>query len=230
MAAVFDPHRCACFDKVGTAQVWRGNLPLNKEGEFAYHEMAVGLDLEPGTRLIDVSLIDNVQNSERDQWKIELDAYSVPGSLFPPGPAIPPQFNQTNWNPAQLLGDGIKLKNGSAPGNLVWWQIEGGHDGIVLGPAVQSYNFIGLLKYLGELRQLDDVLIYIHCMNGTDRTGAVVAGYAITYMEMDLDAAMELANSLVPAGVMNPDYKALVRAYWEWFGHLDLDEALLAPQ
>jgi hypothetical protein len=47
---------------------------------------------------------------------------------------------------------------------------------------------------------------------------------------MDLEAAMALANSLAPAGMMNPDYKALVQAYWEWFGHLDLDAALLVPQ
>jgi hypothetical protein len=230
MAAVFDPERCACIDKIGSTQVWRGNLPLNKDGDFAYHEIAAHLPLDPGMKLIDVSLIDNVKGSERDQWKVELNAYSVSGSMFPPAPDIPPQFNQPNWNPAQLLGSGVKLKYGEAPGHLVWWQIEGGHDGIVLGPETKSYNFIGLLKYLGELRKLDEAMLYIHCMNGTDRTGAVVAGYAITYLDMNLDQAMDLANSLKPAGVMNDDYKALVKAYWEWFGHLDLDDAFLDPQ
>jgi len=73
-----------------------------------------------------------------------------------------------------------------------------------------------------KLRSLENSVVYIHCMNGTDRTGAVVAAYAITYMDMDLDQAMAFADSLKPAGVMNPDYQALVKAYWEWFGHLDL--------
>jgi hypothetical protein len=221
--AVFDPDRCSCIDKTDTTAVWRGNIPINKKGDFAYHEMVIGLDLDPDTILVDVSLIDNINGGEREQWLVELGAYGVGVTTFPGGSDIPPQFNQPNWNPAQLLGDGVKLKHGKAPGHLVWWQIEGGHDGIVLGPETKSYNFIGLLKYLGELRKLDKVLIYIHCMNGTDRTGAVVAAYAITYLDMDLEQAMAFADSLKPAGVMNDDYKALVKAYWEWFGHLDLN-------
>lgn len=225
MTAIFDPNRCACIDTVGSTKIWRGNLPLNRNGDFSYHEMSMTLDLGPGESLIDVSLIDNVQGSERDQWATELSTYGIGQDFFPSGPTIPPQFNQPDWNPAQLLGDGIHLKNGTkAPGKLVWWQIEGGHDGIVLGPAVQSYNFIGLIDYLGVLRKIPDSVIYFHCMNGTDRTGAVVAAYAITYLDMDLPQAMSLANSLKPAGTMNPDYVALVQAYWEWFGHLDFHD------
>ena len=226
MAAIFDPERCACIDQLGDTKIWRGNLPLNQKGDFAYHEMCMALDIEPGTKLIDVSLIDNIQGSERDQWMVELLTYGLHPVIFPPAQNIPPQFNQPNWDPRRLMGDGIHLNNGIAPGSWVWWQIEGGHDGIVLGPENKSYNFIGLIKYLGVLRELDDASIYIHCMNGTDRTGAVVAGYAITYLGMNLEEAMAFADSLKPAGIMSDDYKALVKAYWDWHGHLDLDAAL----
>lgn len=216
MGAVFDPQRCACIDTVGTTQVWRGNLPLNKDGKFAYHEMAIWLDLEPDTVLVDVSVIDNVAGSERPQWIVELEAYDVPITHFPGGPTIPPQFNQANWNPAQLLGDGIQIRHGKAPGHLVWWQIEGKANPITLGPATQSYNFIGFIEYLGVLRQLDKALIYIHCMNGTDRTGATVAAYAMRYLGMSVDEAMKLSDSVPAAGIMNDDYKELVQGYADW--------------
>jgi hypothetical protein len=214
--AVFDPTRCSCIDKVGTAQVWRGNIPINKNGDFAYHEMVVSLDIEHETSLVDVSVIDNIAGGERDKWLIELGAYGVGVTAFPGGKDIPPQFNQPNWNPARLLGDGVKLKHGKAPGHLVWWQIEGNANPITMGPDPKSYNFIGFIEYLGELRKLDNALIYIHCMNGTDRTGATVAAYAMRYLGMNLDMAMKFANSVPQAGVMNDDYKRLVEAYAEW--------------
>ena len=216
--AVFDPNRCALVEMCDLTPVWRGNIPINKVGEFAYHEMAVALDIEPGQALVDISLIDNIKGGERDQWLVELNAYGVPVSKFPGGTNIPPQFNQPKWDPAHLLGDGIKLRNGMAPGHLCWWQIEGGHDGIVLGPEKQSYNFIGLIEYIGILRQGDGLFLYFHCMNGTDRTGAVVAGYAMRYMGMDLHAALEFAASIPAAGVMSDPYKDLVGAYAIWLG------------
>ena len=214
--AHFDPTRCSCIDKAESTQIWRGNIPINEDGKFAYHEMAIALDLEPGTSLLDVSLIDNVKGSERDQWEVELDAYEVPLSDFPGGKDIPPQFNQANWEPAVLCGDGIKLSHGKAPGHLVWWQIEGGHDGIVLGPDTKSYNFIGLIEFFEALRILPNTIVYFHCMNGTDRTGAVVAAYAMRYLGMELEMAMKLAASLPAAGVMSTPYKELVEAYAGW--------------
>lgn len=214
--AVFDPNRCSLVEMCDYTPVWRGNIPINAKGEFAYHEMAIALDIEPGYGLIDVSLIDNIKGGERDKWLVELNAYEVPVKDFPSGPDIPPQFNQPKWNPARLLGNGIKLRNGTAPGHLCWWQIEGGHDGVVLGPEKQSYNFIGLIEYLGILRQGDGLFVYFHCMNGTDRTGAVAAAYAMRYLGMDLEMAMAFAASVPDAGVMSDPYKQLVKAYSDW--------------
>lgn len=219
--AEFDPDRCAKFDQVGDTVVWRGNIPINAAGEFAYHEMAVALDLDPDVALIDVSLIDNVQGSERPQWLVEIAAYGVPVTDFPGGPDIPPQFNQAGWRPGTLRGDGVRLRNGNAPGHLVWWPIEGGQDSIVLGPDERSYNFIGLVEYLGVLRKAHGVMLYVHCMNGTDRTGAVVAGYAIRHLGKTLEEALELADSVRSAGTMTPDYKALVTAYDRWLKDRD---------
>jgi hypothetical protein len=214
--AIFDPKRCALVELCDHTPVWRGNIPINSNGEFAYHEMAVALDIEPGFSLVDISLIDNIEGGERDKWLVELNAYKVPVKDFPGGPNIPPQFNQPKWNPARLLGDGVHLRNGTAPGHLCWWQIEGGHDGIVLGPEKQSYNFIGLIEYMGILRQGDGLFLYFHCMNGTDRTGAVAAAYAMRYLGMDLDMAMAFAASVPDAGVMSDPYKQLVKSYSEW--------------
>lgn len=214
--AFFDPDRCRCIDRIGSTQIWRGNIPINANGAFAYHEMVAGLGMGPDTLLVDVSVIDNVKGGERPQWLVELGAYGVPVTEFPGGPTIPPQFNQANWDPGCLLGDGIKVPNGKAPGHLVWWQIEGGANPITLGPSPKSYNFIGFLEYLGALRKLKNALVYIHCMNGTDRTGATVAAYAMRYLGMDLQAAMKLAAAVPQAGVMNKDYKELVGAYAKW--------------
>jgi hypothetical protein len=214
--AAFDPDRCALVEMCDHTPVWRGNIPIDKKGRFAYHEMAIALDIEPGFGLIDVSLIDNIDGGERDRWRVELDAYQVPVTEFPGGKNIPPQFNQPKWNPARLLGDGVHLRNGTAPGHLCWWQIEGGDHPSTLGPATQSYNFVGLLEYLGILRQGDGLFIYFHCMNGTDRTGAVAAAYAMRYMGMDLDMAMKFAASVPHAGVMSDPYKQLVAGYARW--------------
>lgn len=212
----FDPERCALVEMSDHTPVWRGNIPINSEGRFAYHEMAVALDIEPGSALVDISLIDNIQGGERTQWLVELNAYEVPVTDFPDGPNIPPQFNQPKWNPARLLGDGVHLRNGIAPGHLCWWQIEGEANPATLGPAKQSYNFIGLIEYLGILRQGDGLFVYVHCMNGTDRTGAVAAAYAMRFLGMDPDMAMAFAASVPHAGVMSDPYKQLVKGYSEW--------------
>ena len=217
--AVFDPSRCSLVELCDQTPVWRGNLPINKQGEFAYHEMAMALDIEAGTALVDVSLIDNIKGAERDQWLVELKAYGVSVSDFPGGTNIPPQFNQPNWEAAKLRGTGVHLRHGVAPGHLVWWQIEGEDNPSTLGPDKQSYNFIGLLEFLGVLRQGHGLFLYFHCMNGTDRTGAVAAAYGMRYMGMDLDAAMKFAASVPDAGVMSDPYKQLVAGYARWLEH-----------
>lgn len=215
--ATFDPARTQLIEKVGTTQIWRGNIPLNASGEFAYDEISQALAFSAPTSFNDLSLIDNVQGSERPQWMVELEAYGVKASsVFPSGPNIPPQFNQPHWNPARVFGQQIKTPTSTGPGHLIWWQIEGGSTLDVLGPAQQSYNFIGLMEYMGTLRNLPDSILYFHCMNGTDRTGAVVAGYAMKWMGKSLEEAMALANNLPAAGTMSVPYQQLVKAYSEW--------------
>jgi protein tyrosine/serine phosphatase len=55
--------------------------------------------------------------------------------------------------------------------------------------------------------------VYVHCRNGTDRTGASVAAFAMREMGYTLDEAFKLADSVKAAGTMNSDYVALVKAY-----------------
>jgi len=218
MAAVFDPSRAALVDGGGEAPVWRGNLPINARGQIAYHELAVAVGLDVGDSLVDVSLIDNVDGSERAQWIVEAEAFGVDVLVdFPGGPGIPPQFNQPGWNPARFLGDAVRMPGGGeAAGHLVWWQIEGGSTADVLGPDVRSYNFVGLIEYLGVLRSMPDSVVYFHCMNGTDRTGAVVAGYGMRWMGLSLEKARALADRVSAAGKMSPPYEQLVEAYAKW--------------
>lgn len=215
---MFDPTRAACIDKISTTQVWRGNLPIDAGDRLAYPAISATLEMPSGASLIDVSLIDNIAGGERDRWLLELDAFGVSAdSEFPAGPNIPPQFNQPSWQPGRLLGRHASYPGGTAPGHLVWWQIEGGSTPDVLGPDARSYNFIGLIEYLGSLRSLKNAYVYIHCMNGTDRTGAVVAAYGIRWQKFSLEEAMAKADSLPSAGTMSIAYQQLVQAYWEWF-------------
>lgn len=203
MAAVFDPNRCA---HVG-GNLWRGNLPLRADRSFAFEELRKVLGIDAGTRFIDVSVIDNVKGSERDVWQPEMEAFGVDVDTTWPDDRldIPPQFNQVAppWNPGQMHGDTDRV---------VWWQIEGGDNPIVLGPSAKSYNFIGYVDRLAELNQIG-CPVYVHCMNGTDRTGASVAAFAMKVMGYSLAKAFELADSLKAAGTMNADYIELVRAY-----------------
>lgn len=215
--AAFDPTRTQLIETVGTTQVWRGNIPITTSGAFAYDEIAKALAFRPTTSFNDLSLIDNVQGSEREQWLVELTAYGVKAnSAFPGGPNIPPQFNQPNWNPARVMGQQVSSPNGGGAGHIIWWQIEGGSTPDVLGPDKQSYNFIGLIEYMGVLRGYANSILYFHCMNGTDRTGAVVAGYAMRWMGKTLDEAMALAASLPAAGIMSQPYQTLVQTYAGW--------------
>lgn len=212
---VFDPTRTACIDETSTTTVWRGNLPIDAGGHLAYPEISAALGLAKDCSFVDVSLIDNIAGGERDRWLLELEAYGVDADVeFPSGPNVPPQFQQPNWNPGKLLGTTATYPAGSAPGSLVWWQIEGGDTPDVLGPALRSYNFVGLIEYMGVLRQLPSSAVYVHCMNGTDRTGAVVAAYGIRWQGLSLDEAFAKADSLTAAGTMNADYQRLVQAYW----------------
>ena len=165
------------------------------------------LGLNKKQSFIDVSVIDNVEGGERDVWKPEMEAFGIDvDATWPTNrPDIPPQFNQTSppWNPGELHGDSDKV---------MWWQIEGGKDSIVLGPGVVSYNFIGYVERLVVLNKMG-IPIYVHCMNGTDRTGASVAAFAMRVMGYSLKQAFTLADSLKAAGTMNADYVKLVKAY-----------------
>lgn len=207
MTAVFDINRCAHVAKT----VWRGNLPLRADSTFADGELRNLFHIPDTSHYIVVSLIDNVNGSERDPWLTEMGAFHVNVADFFPQNRddIPPQFNQTDppFHPGRCF-----LHSKPKPRSIMWWQIEGGDNEIVLGPSSKSYNFIGLMERMGELCERG-IPVYVHCMNGTDRTGAVVAGFALRYLNSSLEEAFKLANSVKAAGMMNDDYRALVRAY-----------------
>lgn len=203
----FDPSRCSHV----TQNIWRGNIPLDAAKSFVWAALKESLSIAPTDPLIVVSLIDNVEGSERDFWLAETAAFAIDtNKVWPQDDLTPPQFNQKSspWKPGKLYG---------SKDQIMWWPIEGGDTSISLGPEKRSYNYINLIERLKDLNNLGGP-VYIHCMNGIDRTGAVIAGIAMSILDYDLNSSIDLANNLESFGLMGSSYVDLVMAYATYIG------------
>lgn len=216
---------------------------------FAYETMAslfhslIGGDFSlPNYRLVDVCLLVNTPPgstdpaSEYQSWLTEMNAFGVDyENQFPSqgtngySPAEPP-YSQTNppWIWGQLLGSGQVLSEKTYPGSLVWWPLQPGHE----STGSSGYNYPGLIERVSELgrtpadKGTQGNVIYFHCMNGYDRTGAVHLGYLMTYgneqnahQPMSLSEACTIADYCTPRSngknsiAPKTAYQCMVRTY-----------------
>jgi protein-tyrosine phosphatase len=217
---MFIPGRVAVVETVGTSLMIRGAEPLNAQNQFAYTELMQTLpqvDFNDKT-FVDVCLIDNV--GERPDWQIEMQAYGQNPSDYPMN-NWPPYTFQPDWNPSVPLGTKLNYPQGSTPGSLVWWPIEGFDHGA--NPEVYltspGWDFAGLIDCLNVLLNTPKCIVYVHCELGTDRTGATVMGYLMKWKGMSYAAAKAVASTGAPE-IKCPDknYLNLALAYAKMIG------------
>lgn len=222
MGASFDPKRVAEIRLPGDRSphlLVRGNMPL-VNGYFAYEDIEDALDLTlADDRFISVSLIDNT--GERSSWSMEIDAFGVQGKDYP-SVNWPPYLRQPNWDPSQLLGTdtlsyGGRFYRGRA--NMIWWPFEGMSEQDEAHPEVflhsPGWNFSGLVDHITGMYRDGKApvsAIYVHCMLGADRTGALHAGLLINAGQ-DVDEAIQIVSNATAAGAPSMDYQRLIRAY-----------------
>lgn len=217
---MFIPGRVAVVDTVGTSLLIRGAEPLNTANKFAYTELTQTLPQVNfhGKTFVDVCLIDNV--GERPDWQIEMVAFGQDPATYPQN-NWPPYTFQPDWDPAAPLGTTLTYPGGTTPGSLVWWPIEG--FGRFTDPKVYltspGWDFSGLILCLNGLLASPDVIAYVHCELGTDRTGATVMGYMMKSMGMSYHQALAAASTGAPE-IKCPDqnYLNLAHAYAKTIG------------
>ena len=223
MSATFDPKRVAEVHLPGSKSphlLVRGNMPLI-DGKFAYKGIENTLDLTfNDDRFISISLIDNT--GERSSWAEELTAFHVPTDTFP-AENWPPYLRQPEWSPKILLGTGV-LNYGSdsqsrTRANLIWWPFEGMSVEDTKNPEVflhsPGWDFAGLVEFLYGIYHDDAAptsVIYMHCMLGADRTGALHAGLLIR-SGVEVGVALQIVAQATDAGAPSMDYQRLIKAY-----------------
>jgi protein-tyrosine phosphatase len=67
------------------------------------------------------------------------------------------------------------------------------------------------------MNECKNSLIYVHCMLGADRTGALHVGYMMLEKHFSLDEALGVCESSTSAGLPSEPYMRLVRAYSQVF-------------
>ena len=218
----FLPERIGVCDRIGKNVLIRGVEPLiGDDNHFAYNEIcqATGIDLKQ-YQLIDVCLIDNV--GERWAFAPEMRAFGVDPDKEYPKTYWPP-YLQAGYDPKKLIGRTVTTEGISAIGSMVWWPIEGLPNGqnptvYLEGP---GWNLDGLVGYLMDLMAQENVqvAVYVHCMVGSDRTGAAHIGYIMKSTGVSLQKAMDAASKITKAPPPRPpDYMNLVQAYAKYLG------------
>ncbi len=196
----FDPGRLAIVDEIGGNLLVRGNFPMvpndgaipcytGQEHCFAYNEFDTRMkELVPGFDLdeyeiIDVSLIDN--RGTRDELIAEMNSLNRGLADIPYGDSWLPFDDNGSWDPKTVY---ISTNAEKKPWGVVWWPIWAcpkDHrpcttDDLVI---LNRFRFLEAPAYLKELLTTPAPapgkkrLVYFHCVQGTDRTGALHINY-----------------------------------------------------
>lgn len=218
----FDPKRVAVVELPKSRSrhlLIRGNLPLVGD-DFAYPEIEKSLNLDfSSDRFLCVSFLDNT--GEREPWSAEMKSFRADPNLFPKE-EWPPYERKPSWDPRKLLGSGELVYGKSflrGDANLIWWPFEGmspqdAPDTFLRAP---GWDFGGAVEYLYDLYTdptSPPTVIYMHCMLGADRTGAMHASLLMR-AGMKFAEALSAVSRATSAGTPNEDYVRLVKAYSE---------------
>lgn len=160
-------HLVAFNEKTGN-YLFRGNMPLNSE-TFAYDELLgvinshtlekLGTSLPETVRIIDVSLVNSIEKSEKKHLEKER-------SFFSQNPDLGEVINRP------IYGIPISVKHT----HRKWrkhFSKKWGRD--------KLDNLVTNLNVWLDKDEEHPVIIYVHCEAGFDRTGEVIAAYQLRY-------------------------------------------------
>jgi hypothetical protein len=229
-ATEFDPNRVAIVDQTAAGNILvRGNLPMVtnsgpdtclpvSQRYFAYNELnrelkkrlGDGFDLNTYETII-MTLIDN--ESDLNQFTAELqgfgltpqDIYDAEGCSSPYKPIV--DFC-SSWVPSTHFGTTLTTEGASHVANIIWWPIYAcGNCSANYLRGLDKYKLIDQPNYLKKLLNETSSsgkprLIYFHCMQGTDRTGAL---HALYLMDKDTNLALPTAFEIIEKSTNSKD-------------------------
>ncbi len=240
----FDPSRVGVVAN-GANLLIRGNFPLNSSLEWSYGGLQTALQSSLGSsfslgayNLLDIIILDNTYLSEGTWLTDELSTFGVASSGLPFSSGYPPYANDSSWNPTVQYGSSISnTDNGATPAaTLMWWPLETQQDSTPTDSSWETYlvptwssgsptpSWTSGYGFDAAVANLDALFttasdtplaIYFHCSQGTDRTGALCAGYLLyTQAASNAADAITQATNLIPAQIAPvTDYQQLVAAY-----------------
>jgi hypothetical protein len=196
----FNPNRVAIVDDFEGNLLVRGNLPLvitdpddpDSEYRFAYAELKTKMEGKiPGFKIedyeiIDFALIDNrVSGNKQMTALIKALGMEGLGSIHCGDHWYP--FQGCDWEPAEIYWSTAVDKKLAG---LVWWPVWACPSIPCMGDEIDTaldpkqFNFIDASAFLNELLTTKSEsgkkrLIYFHCVQGTDRTGALHIAYIL---------------------------------------------------
>jgi len=216
-APAFDPKRLAIVDVYNDNLLVRGNFPfVKKDADNPCHPDFPGQEhcfaLEAFTskmkevrkdfdidqyEIIDFSLIDN--QGTFDELTAEANAIGLGIEDIKCGShSYWPPYNGCTWDPKTLY---ISTSSENIPWRLVWWPVYACANPIPCGSdqaeiGLDRFHFSEASKFLNELLKGSSEsgkkrLIYFHCVQGTDRTGALHIAYL-----MDNNPQMKFTEAL----------------------------------
>jgi hypothetical protein len=228
-APAFDPNRLAIVDSFNDNLLVRGNFPFVKKDtdnpchpDFPEQEHCFALmdftskmkevisdfDIDQ-YEVIDFSLIDNQGTideltAEANAIGLYIEDVNCSNCWFPD--------NGCNWDPKEIYQS---TSSGNIPWELVWWPVYACGNPIPCDLhntdiGLNTFLFSEASKFLNELLKGSPDsgkkrLIYFHCVQGTDRTGALHIAYLMdNNPQMKFKEALERATNGTRQGSDDP--------------------------